>query len=80
MTASIQGQLVTGFYYGQRLRKYISRGMTDEAIKLIMRGCDVNTGDGEGLTSLHYAAQYNKPKPIEAILEHLGSIHSLILS
>ena len=34
-----------------------------------MRNCNINTADGEGLTSLHYAASYNCPKVIEAIIK-----------
>lgn len=38
-----------------------------------MRGCSVNTADGEGMTSLHYAANYNKPKAMDAIINFYGA-------
>ena len=60
------------YYYGQRLRKYISRGLIEQATELLVRGCNVNTADGEGMTSLHYAANYNKPKAIEALIKFYG--------
>jgi ankyrin repeat protein len=55
--------------------------MTDQFCDLLIRGCNVNTADGEGLTSLHYAANYNKYKSIEAILHLIGSpiYYSLLL-
>ena len=60
------------YYYGQRLRKYISRGLIEQATELLIRGCSVNTADGEGMTSLHYAANYNKPKAVEALISFYG--------
>lgn len=48
------------YNYGQRLRKFCGRGEVEDAIFLIVRGCDVNTGDGECLTSLHYACEVDK--------------------
>eukprot|EP01036_Dinobryon_divergens_P023350 gene23350-31686_t len=60
------------YYYGQRLRKCISRGLIDQAMELLVRGCSVNTADGEGMTSLHYAANYNKPKAMDAIINFYG--------
>lgn len=57
------------YYYGQRLRKNVSRNRIPEVVELLLRNCSINTADGEGLTSLHYAACYNNPKVIEAILK-----------
>ena len=65
--------ILLAYYYGQRLRKYISRGLIEQATDLLVRGCSVNTADGEGMTSLHYAANYNKPKALEALIKFYGS-------
>jgi ankyrin repeat protein len=62
-----------GYYYGQRLRQYCGRGQVREASEILCRGCDVNSGDGEGLTSLHYAAEANYPEVIEALAQLTGS-------
>lgn len=48
------------YYYGQRLRRNAGRGELRDVTDLIIRGCDVNTADGEGLTSLHYACEFNR--------------------
>lgn len=56
------------YYYGQRLRRYAGRGQVPEVINLLVRNCEVNTGDGEGLTSLHYASEFNQAKVIKAIM------------
>ena len=55
------------YYYGQRLRKNAGRGELTDFTELIMRGCDANTGDGEGLTSLHYACEYDRVNIIDAL-------------
>ena len=55
------------YYYGQRLRKNAGRGELIDFTELIMRGCDANTGDGEGLTSLHYACEYDRVNIIDAL-------------
>lgn len=56
-----------GYYYGQRLRKYVARGLVKESLDLIMRGCNPNTADGEGLNALHYASEFNQIKVIKEI-------------
>jgi hypothetical protein len=56
------------YYYGQRLRRNAGRGQVPEVISLLVRNCEVNTGDGEGLTSLHYASEFNQAKVIKAIM------------
>jgi hypothetical protein len=61
------------YHYGQRLRRFAGRGECEEALQLIERGCDVNTGDGEGLTSLHYAAMFDKSSSIDALVKHSRS-------
>ena len=38
----------------------------------IVRGCDVNTGDGEGLTALHYACLHNHPDMIQFLADFCG--------
>jgi hypothetical protein len=62
-----------GYFYGQRLRQFCGRGQVREAFEILCRGCDVNSGDGEGLTSLHYAAEANYPEVIEALAQLTGS-------
>lgn len=61
------------YYYGQRLRQYCGRGQLQELSELIVRGCDVNSGDGEGLTPLHYACEANHPEVINMIFSLVGS-------
>lgn len=48
------------YQYGQILRKYCGRDEISRVEELLSRGCEVNTGDGEGLTPLHYAAELNR--------------------
>jgi hypothetical protein len=37
------------YNYGQHLRKNAGRGKVDELCHLIIRGCDSNTADGDGI-------------------------------
>lgn len=60
------------YHYGQRLRKFCGRGQIDELSELIVRGCNVNSGDGEGLTPLHYAAELNRISVVNTIVELVG--------
>jgi hypothetical protein len=55
------------YYYGQILRKYCGRDEIDKVEELVVRGCDVNTGDGEGLTPLHYASELNQVRIIQSL-------------
>ncbi|RYH29293.1 ankyrin repeat domain-containing protein [archaeon] len=48
---------------------YASRGCIPEMVHLIMRGCNINCGDGEGLTCLHHACEYNRLDVVEALLD-----------
>jgi len=66
------------FFYGQRLRRNAGRGQVQEMIELIIRGCNPNTADGEGLTSLHYASEFNRLDVIRALFEICGE--SLMLN
>ena len=59
------------YYFGQRLRRLVARAQLTDAIILILRGCNVNTSDGEGLSSIHYACEYNRHEVID-------SIHSIV--
>jgi hypothetical protein len=61
------------YYFGQRLRQFCGRGQIQELTELLCRGCDVNCGDGEGLTSLHYAAEANYPEVIQKLSDLTGS-------
>ena len=55
------------YYYGQHLRRYAGRGCIEEVLDLFARGCNVNTSDGEGLSALHYASEFNRVELIEAM-------------
>jgi len=55
------------YHYGQILRKYCGRDQIDQVEELLVRGCDVNSGDGEGLTPLHYAAELNRVRIINTL-------------
>lgn len=59
--------IAPSYYYGQRLRRNAGRGELVNFTELIIRGCDANTGDGEGLTSLHYACEYDRASVIDAL-------------
>jgi ankyrin repeat protein len=50
----------SSYYYGQRLRLFASRGELASVKELIHRGCSLNTANGEGLTTLHYACENNQ--------------------
>lgn len=58
------------YYFGQRLRKCACRGLVDEFLRLIVRGCNPNTADGEGITSLHCACEFNRVTIIERMFIH----------
>ena len=60
------------YYFGQRLRKCACRGLVDELLWLIVRGCNPNTADGEGVTSLHCACEFNRIRIIESMYELVG--------
>lgn len=60
------------YYYGQRLRKNAGRNQIPEMLELLARNCDVNTADGEGLTSLHYCCQFNRPDAMRALIDAAG--------
>lgn len=66
------------FEYGQRLRRYAGRGCADEVQRILVRGCNANTADGEGLTALHYACEFNKLDVIRVIREVAGE--SLVIN
>lgn len=62
------------FHYGQRLRRYASRGCVSDVCELIIRGCHPNCADGEGLTPLHYACEFNQLDVMVGISDVSGSI------
>lgn len=70
--AFLQKFQAPAYYYGQRLRRNAGRGELKDMSDLILRGCDVNTADGEGLTSLHYACEFNRPKILETLVALAG--------
>ena len=69
--ASLSWQLIRAFHlclqYGQRLRRSAGRGDVARVVELLQRGCPVNTSDGEGLSALHYACEFNKTEAIRAL-------------
>lgn len=60
------------FHFGQRLRRYASRGELSQLLQLIARGCNPNSGDGDGLTPLHYAAEFNQYDIIKSMSDMVG--------
>ena len=56
------------FHYGQRMRRAAGRDCISDVLDLLLRGIDCNCGDGEGLTTLHYAAEFNRCELIEAMV------------
>jgi hypothetical protein len=56
------------YYYGERLRKAASRGQVKLVTEYIVRGCNVNTADGDRQTSLHYACTLNQVEVIETMV------------
>jgi hypothetical protein len=61
------------YVYGERLRKACARGEEELAKAFIIRGCNINTGDGEGQTSLHFACAHGKVNIISSLYEMCGS-------
>ena len=57
------------YYYGQRMRRSAGRGCISDVLDLLVRGTDVNCGDGEGLSTLHYCAEFNRSNLITEIYE-----------
>ena len=62
------------YEYGQRLRRYAGRGCAADVSRILARGCNANTADGEGLTALHYASEFNTVEVIAAIREVAGEV------
>jgi hypothetical protein len=60
------------YQYGQRLRRYAGRDCVEDVEAILARGCNPNAGDGEGLTALHYAAEFNKIEVIKTIRDVAG--------
>ncbi len=57
------------FFYGQRMRMSAGRGLVTEVKQMLHRQCNINTANGEGLTSLHYACEYNRPEIVDLLIE-----------
>ncbi len=68
----ISKYFINAYLFGQRLRRAAGRGETEIVKSFLLRGCSVNTADGEGLTSLHYASEFNKIHVIN-ILKNFSS-------
>jgi hypothetical protein len=54
------------------------RGLLTEVKQMLHRQCNINTANGEGLTSLHYACEYNRPEIVDLLIEFGGD--SLIIN
>lgn len=67
------------YYYGQRLRLYVGRREYDEVKELLLRQCQVNSANGEGLTPLHYACEYNRPEMIDLIFDTCKLLQQTLL-
>jgi ankyrin repeat protein len=57
------------YHYGNRLRRCVNRGEVNEVAELIVRGCNPNCADGEGLTPLHYACEYGKMDILQCLMD-----------
>ena len=66
--------LAPTYFFGNRLRRNVCRGEINEIIELIVRGCNPNCADGEGLTPLHYAAEFGKSDSIYCLFEKAKDI------
>ncbi len=69
--------MVSKFYqpqytYGQRMRRAAGRGCIDDVLDLVVRGIDCNCGDGEGLSTLHYASEFNRVELIQQLIDLCG--------
>jgi ankyrin repeat protein len=62
------------YYFGNRLRRCVNRGEINEVCELIVRGCNPNCADGEGLTPLHYASEFGKVEIMQSIFEKASDI------
>ena len=76
------------YHYGQRLRRNAGRGEAEAFRELVIRGCNPNAADGEGLNSLHYACEFNRHNVIREMHSLIGeqlilnakvSFHALFL-
>lgn len=63
--------LAPAFSRGQHMRMFAWRGCVAEMSELIARLCDLNSGDGEGLTALHHACEFNRPEVVDGLLAAL---------
>ena len=70
--AFVQRFQAPAYYYGTRLRLASARNEAKLVREYIIRGCDVNTGDGEGLTALHYACLHNHPDMVQFLADLCG--------
>lgn len=60
------------YYYGERMRRYANRGIIDEMVNILYRGCNPNTADGEGITSMHCAAEFNRIEVMKELARVAG--------
>jgi ankyrin repeat protein len=60
------------YFYGQRLRLFAGRGLSADVKQLLHRQCCVNTGNGEGLTPLHYACEFNRVDVVDTLVQFGG--------
>lgn len=62
------------YHYGNRLRRAVDRGEVNAVAELLVRGCNPNCQDGEGLTPLHYACEYGKLDIIHTLFDKAGDL------
>lgn len=66
------------FHYGQHLRLYAGRNCAAEVRELLLRGCAINTANGEGLTALHFACEKDHVAVVDALLAAHVDGHPLL--
>lgn len=68
----VQRLQAPAFHFGEHLRKACGRGDITLTKEYLVRGCNVNTGDGEGQTALHLACAQNRAESIQLLREVCG--------
>lgn len=72
LTDLVERLYAPAFLFGERLRRATARGQVNMVRELLLRGCAVNTGDGEGLTSLHFACAHDHEALVMLLVDCCG--------